>query len=534
MRVTEGKGHDHSKRRRHHFLVSDVSGLLTEHASRTPEMLALSIDGRTLTWKELVCSVAVAARVLDEDPRAPRGASVGIFMRNSIEWAVWAYACAVTARTIVPLNIKLLESELAYQLEQSDCALVFAAAADSDLLERLSKAILKTARSGGTEVPACVAVDQQETSGTSRHDATDVLRLDWLPPVPDETTLIIQYTSGTTAQPKGVVLAHGQVILNARGVAERLQLTREDRIASPSPFFHVAGTTLLLFLGLVSGASVFSFSRFDPEMVLDVLERERITIYNGVDSLFVGLLKAPSFAKERLRSVRTGWIASSQEVVLQVHTEMGLPGIVNVYGISECSPNVTIPDVEDPPAVRRTCGRPHSGTEVRIADITDGRTLERGEVGLIEVRGPCVMRGYYRKPRETADVFGPDGWLRTGDRGYLDEDGNLVYLGREKDMLRVGGENVAPAEVEAAILEHPSVAMVAVIGMPHPILQEVPVAFVVPREGARLESRGVRDFLANRLASFKVPYDVRIVDSLPMTGSEKVQKYRLRDMLLER
>jgi acyl-CoA synthetase (AMP-forming)/AMP-acid ligase II len=207
---------------------------------------------------------------------------------------------------------------------------------------------------------------------------------------------------------------------------------------------------------------------------------------------------------------------------------MGLTGVANVYGISEASPNVTIADADDPPAMRQTCGRPHSGTEVRIVAL-DGGTAPAGESGLIEVRGPCVMKGYLDDPEQTAATVSADGWLTTGDRGHLDADGNLVYEGRAKDMLRVGGENVAPAEIEAVLLAHPELAAAAVVGVPHDRLVEVPAAFVVPHPGRAVSPEQVTEHVAQALAPHKVPRLVIVTDELPMTGSGKVRKHQLAE-----
>jgi acyl-CoA synthetase (AMP-forming)/AMP-acid ligase II len=205
---------------------------------------------------------------------------------------------------------------------------------------------------------------------------------------------------------------------------------------------------------------------------------------------------------------------------------MGLTGIVNVYGISEASPNVTIADSRGPEEMRCTCGKPHSGMEVRIVDEKRA-AVPPGTIGLIEARGPCVMKGYLDDPGQTAAVIDAEGWLTTGDLGLIDEDGNLIYEGRAKDMLRVGGENVSPAEIEAVLLTHPDIANAAVIGIPHDKLLEVPMAFVVTHAGREGDSVAITHFVEERLAAYKVPRSVVFLDELPMTGSAKVRKGEL-------
>lgn len=224
-------------------------------------------------------------------------------------------------------------------------------------------------------------------------------------------------------------------------------------------------------------------------------------------------------------------MAAPREIARQVHERMGLTGIVNVYGLSEASPNVCVADPRGDVEQRRTCGKPHSGTRVRIVDPWSRAALPVGSVGVIEVNGPCVTQGYYRNDDATREAIDPEGWLHTGDLGWIDQNGDLTYDGRAKDMLRVGGENVAPAEIESVLLTHPDVLEVAVVGTPHDRLVEVPAAFVVPRKGAAVEPEALTAYAEERLASFKVPRVVVVVDALPKTGSGKVQKVRLKELL---
>ena len=510
-----------------------VEELLARHERERPEHVAFDIDGRRMTWGELARAARDVAAGLQRVLGVTRGDHVAILMPNSIEWVVWALACGLAGATIVPLNTRLQPDEVAYQLAQSDAAAVVTDGRYVELLERVG-----AHERSGERFPRLRHVVVLGDDAGALQWATPYEPPAVGPAAPAERgtaddVLIMQYTSGTTAFPKGALLTQGQVLLNAAGVAGRMHVSDRDRVCSPSPFFHSGGSTLLLFLGLVTGATVLSFGRFDPADVLATIEREQATIYNGIESFFIGLLKDPSFAPERVRSVRTGWIAASAELVGQVHEEMGMTGIINVYGVSEASPNVTIADADAPPEVRRTCGPPHSGTEVRIVDERTGEPLGANRSGLIEVRGPCVMQGYYAKPDATAEVLGTDGWLKTGDRGRLDDAGNLVYEGRGKEMLRVGGENVAPAEVESALLRHPDIAQAAVIGIPHEELQEVPAAFVAPEPGRSLDPAAVSEYAAERLAKFKVPRTVHVLDELPMTGSGKVQKFRLAELVAD-
>ncbi|ODU07683.1 MAG: hypothetical protein ABS81_00915 [Pseudonocardia sp. SCN 72-86] len=362
-------------------------------------------------------------------------------------------------------------------------------------------------------------------------DAEKVNSVFALPDVPADQRFIIQYTSGTTSRPKGVVLTRRKVQQNALGVIGRLHVGPADRIASVSPFFHTAGTSAFLFVSLLSGAQLYTLVGFEPERVLQLIEKERVSVYVGVETLFTGLAKSPGFSPERVESIRTGWTTGSVEGLRYIHEVMGIPGIVNVFGMTEAAPVACMPDSHDPVEVRRTSGYPLPDTHIRVVDPSTGRLCEDGQPGLIEILGPCVTEGYYDKPQETADAFTSDGWLKSGDRGVIDTDGNLVYLGRDKDILRVGGENVAPAEVEQALLEYDDVTGAAVLGKPHDLLEEVPVAFITVRPGHTVDLARLAEFLSVRLASFKVPRTVKVVAEFPMTGSQKIKKYELRGLI---
>lgn len=509
-----------------------VGGFLGLWAVTAPQSLALDVDGEQRTWGELAAAADERARYMAGPLGVRAGDHVAILMPNSVDWVAWAYACGIIGAVVVPLNIRLTAREFAYQLRHSGSTVVISDRPNltGKVHEALSQRPEATGPSADRLGPTVVVTYSPAPAGCRSfvpEPSPEKLDREVVARPSPEDTLILQYTSGSTAQPKGVMLTHRQILTNAEGVVGRLHIGPEDRICSPSPFFHVAGTTLLLFLGLVSGASVYSFGSFEPARVLRTIEEERITIYNGVEAFFLGLHSEAGFTKERVGSIRSGWIAASPALTALVHEEMGMAGIVNCYGLSEASPNVSIPDAYDPVEVRRTAGRPHSGGEIRIVERESDIPVQSGTSGLIEVRGPCVMKGYHADPVANSQVFTADGWLRTGDLGRLDEAGNLTYEGRAKDMMRVGGENVAPAEVEAVLLEHPAVAEVAVFGEPHPDLQEVPTAVVVLHVGTSAKPDDLVAHVESRLARYKIPRVIRIVDSLPHTGSGKVDKRTL-------
>ncbi len=507
-----------------------VGGMLLQHLEDRGARVALRADGEVRTWQELADEVARVVSWLDAR-EVPPGGHVSLLLPNGIDWAVWALATGLSGRTVVPANTRLRADELRYQLWQSDSRVLVVPGEDAaHLLDTVELARQPGEQASAPDLQTIVAVGETERPWTTPYVAPTPAELRDRAH-PDDVALI-QYTSGTTAFPKGAMLSHAAILQDAAGVAGRLRLTEEDRYFSPSPFFHSAGSTLLLYLGLVTGLPVTTTSAFDPERALEVIEQEGITVYGGIDALWVNLLHADGFDQRRVASLRKGWIAATGELFDRVAETAQLDGLVNLYGLSEASPNVTIADVAGDADHRRTCGQPHSGFEVRIVDPTSREPLATGTSGEIELRGPCVMLGYYAKPEETAEMIDEDGWLRTGDRGSLRDDGCLTYEGRYKHMLRVGGENVAAAEIETVLLDHPDLAMAAVIGAPHDRLGEVPVAAVVLKSGRHIAPEELVAFAEAKLAGFKVPRRIEVMEELPVTGSGRVQKFELERLLL--
>jgi fatty-acyl-CoA synthase len=309
----------------------------------------------------------------------------------------------------------------------------------------------------------------------------------------------------------------------------------DDRYFNCRPFFHVAGTTLSLLVSLVAGACLVTLPTFEAGAALAMMARERCTLTSGNDTLFQLMMGHPGFDPAALH-LRGGWAAAGPETIRNIVERMGAREVCVAYGLSEASPNVTLNDHRDPLELRIAgLGKPLDGVEVRIT--AGGKALAPGETGEIEVRGWNVMRGYYKNPAETAKVLSADGWLRTGDLGVLTADGRLRMVGRLKDVFRVGGENVAPAEVEEVLLAHPAVATAQVVGVPDARLGEVGAAFVTLKAGAAAREHELTLFLRERCANFRVPRYLAIVDgfdAIGMTASGKVQKNRLREHEIER
>lgn len=473
-----------------------------------------------------------------------RGDHVGVLTGNDAEWVTLFYGAALIGAVTVPVNTRFKAPEIAFALRRADCRAVFvrgqflridfAAAlreAEPAVVERLPGAALPLLRHAvmiGGEVPAGAlswpAFRGAQAEEAALEAATAI--------VGTEDPLLVQFTSGTTAYPKGVLLTHENMLRNAAAAALRLGVRADDRYLNCRPFFHVAGSTLSLLVCLVTGACMVTPPTFEAGAALDLLERERCTLTSGNDSIFQMLMAHPAYRRDRLH-LRGGWAAAGPVTMRRVIEEMGVTGLCWAYGLSEASPNVVLSDHREP-AELRISGRaaPHPGIELRIADPATGAVLPPDHDGEIQLRGWSVMRGYHNDQDATAKAFTPDGWLRTGDLGALDPTGRLRMVGRLKDVLRVGGENVAPAEVEEVLLQHSAVAMAQVVGVPDARLGEVPAAFVTLRPGADTTAEALLEWLRPRLANFRMPRHLRVVpdfEAIGMTASGKVQKARLRE-----
>jgi fatty-acyl-CoA synthase len=503
-----------------------------------PDAEAFVMGDTRLSFAALAERVAGAASALAALGIA-RGDHVAICLGNGPEWVVLLHAVTAIGGVAVPINTRLKDDEIAYQLHQSDARFLFVC--DRFLkvdfiamMRRICPAIDR-----GLPDPALPRLETVVVLGADVPGGAvgwqDVIARGGAPVRPDvapDDPALIQYTSGTTARPKGVLLTHRNMVLDAWYVAARIGVRPGDRYYSPRPFFHVAGTTLSILTALCGGACLLTTPRFAPGPVLKLISEERCTLLSGNDTLLLMLLGDPAFGDHEY-CLRGGWAAASPSVMRQLVDRFGATETVIAYGLSEASPNCAMSDWRDPLEDRiNGLAGPQPGVALRIADPATGADLPADSPGEILVRGWNVMQGYYNKPEETAAAIDADGWLHTGDLGTLSADGRLTFLGRLKEIIRVGGENLAPAEVEDCILAHPAVAQVQVVGAPDPRLVEVPVAYVVPREGVAVTSGEIIDWAKARLAGFKVPRHVRFLDgfeAVGMTASGKVQRDRLRE-----
>jgi fatty-acyl-CoA synthase len=460
-------------------------------------------EGR-FTYGDLLFNAEAAAGAM-QALGLQRGDRIGILMGNDEKWLALFYGAALIGAVTVPVNTRFKAAEIDFCLKQAEC-----------------KALFYVERFLNIDFGAMV----RQIGFSNAVDASAGLPSGPFKPVAVEPTdlLLIQFTSGTTANPKGAMLTHDSMLRDAWAAGTRIGIRAEDRYFNCRPFFHVAGSTLSALMALVSGACLVTLPTFEAGAALELMERERCTLLSGNDTIMQMLMGHADFPRRRLR-LRGGWAAAGPQTMRAVIDVLGAKQICAAYGLSEASPNVVMSDWRDPEHLRvNGLALPHPGVEIRIAP--DGE---------IQVRGWNVMKGYCNNPEASSRAFTEDGWLRTGDLGELTNDGRLRMIGRLKDVFRVGGENVAPAEVEEVLLAHPAVETAQVIGVPDARLGEVPCAYVTLKAGKTVEADQLIDWCKARCANFRVPRYLRIVDdfeAIGMTASGKVQKTKLREHAL--
>ncbi|HEV7821623.1 MAG TPA: AMP-binding protein, partial [Burkholderiales bacterium] len=469
-----------------------LSTTLANAARERPAQEALVIAGSRLTYAQLWQDVQQAAAALHASG-IRRGDHVAVCMGNSIEWAVFFCATASIGAVTVPVNTRFKADEFEYCIKQADVKLLFVIDRFIkidfiDMLRGFCPAIdrqlpdpelpqLRDVIVLGTDVPKA-ATSYADFLGHGANAGALPLAA-----VQPDDVLLMQFTSGTTSYPKGVMLTHDNMLRNAAYIARRFDCRAGDRYFSARPFYHVAGSTLSLLAALTSGATLFSTPTFDAGEALRVMSDEKCTLTSGNDTMFLMQLNHPDFSRYPL-TLRGGWVSCGPEVTQQLVDRMGMRGVTQAYGLSEASPNVCMSRYDDD-LQKRIDGWAHllDDVEVRIVDPDSGQDVAAGTPGEILVRGWSVMKGYYKMPEQTVKAIDQDKWLHTGDLGVMDDEGRLRFMTRIKDVFRVGGENVAPAEVEDVLHKHPKIKQAQVIGVPDPRLIEVPAAYVILREG---------------------------------------------------
>jgi fatty-acyl-CoA synthase len=472
--------------------------------NRAPKAEALVTQTGRFTYGDLLFKAKGAAGAM-QAMGLGHGDRVGILMGNDEKWLALFYGAALIGAVTVPVNTRFKAAEIDFCLKQSGCKALFYVERFLNL--DFGAMVREIGFSNALDVSAGIP-EKKFGSGSV---------------FPDDV-LLIQFTSGTTAYPKGAMLTHDGMLRDAWAAGTRIGIRPDDRYFNCRPFFHVAGSTLSALMALVSGACLVTLPTFEAGAALELMERERCTLLSGNDTIMQMLMGHADFAKRKL-SLRGGWAAAGPQTMRAIIEVLGAKHICAAYGLSECSPNVVMSDWRDPEELRvNGLALPHPGVDIRIS-----------REGEIQVRGWNVMKGYCNNPEANANAFTADGWLRTGDLGELTADGRLRMVGRLKDVFRVGGENVAPAEVEEVLLAHPAVETAQVVGVPDARLGEVPCAYVTLKANQSVSEAELLQWTKARCANFRVPRYLRIVEdfeAIGMTASGKVQKTRLREHAL--
>jgi fatty-acyl-CoA synthase len=517
------------------LLGETIGANLERTVNRVPDREALVSrhQGLRYTYAQLDAAVDELARGLMDVGIEP-AERVGIWSPNCAEWVLVQYATAKIGAILVNVNPAYRTSELEYALRQSGCRTLIAAPSfkSSDYVSMVAE--VHPSLPGLEHVIFLHSPEWDDLRDRATRVTVDALRsradaLDFDDPIN------IQYTSGTTGFPKGATLTHHNILNNGFFVGEGCGYTDADRVCIPVPLYHCFGM-VMGNLGCTShGATiVYPEAAFEAGAVLETIEAEGCTSLYGVPTMFIAELEHPDFARFDLSSLRTGIMAGSPcpvEVMKQAVSAMHMEEVTICYGMTETSPVSTQTSAADSLDKRvSTVGRVHPHVEVKIVDPSTGGTTPRGAAGELLTRGYSVMTGYWDDPERTADAIDAQRWMHTGDLATMDDEGYVNIVGRIKDMVIRGGENVYPREVEEFLYTHPDVVDVQVIGVPDALYGEELMAWVKLREGASVDAEGLRDFCRGRIAHFKVPRYIRFADDFPMTVTGKVQKYKMREV----
>src|SRR3954470_20131280 len=512
------------------LLGETIGANLARTVARVPDADALVSCHQDVRWSyaELDERVSALARGLLAAGLEP-GDRLGLWSPNCAEWVLLQYATARAGIILVNLNPAYRTSELEYALRQSGCRMMVSAAAfkTSDYPAMAAEV-----------APACEALERLVLLESPEWDELARGGDAELPELDLDDPINIQYTSGTTGFPKGATLSHHNILNNGFFVTELIHVTERDVTCLPVPFYHCFGMVMGNLGALAHGGSVvIPAPSFEPRATLEAVAAEGVTSLYGVPTMFIAMLDHEDFASFDLSSLRTGIMAGSPcpiEVMKKVVERMHMSEVAICYGMTETSPVSTQTRTDDPLERRvGTVGRVGPHVEVKVVDPATGRVVERGEPGELCTRGYSVMLGYWEDPERTAEAIDPAGWMHTGDLATMDNDGYLNIVGRSKDMVIRGGENIYPREIEEFLYTHDAIADVQVIGVPDERYGEELCAWVIARPGAELDEDDVRDYCRERMAHFKVPRYVMFVEEFPMTITGKVQKFKMREASVE-
>ncbi len=484
-----------------------------------------------------------------------KGDHVGVWATNVPDWLTYFFAAAKIGAVLVTVNTSYKTHELEYLMSNSDLhtLCLIDGWRDSDYLGMVSELVpeLKTSERGFLKSERFPCLKNVIYIGPEKHrgmyNTQELILLgehiddteleDAKAEVDSYDVVNMQYTSGTTGFPKGVMLTHVNILNNGYSIGDRQKFTNKERVCLPPPLFHCFGIVLGVMAVLSHGAALVMIETFDPLLVLASVQKEKATALYGVPTMFIAELNHPMFNMFDLSTLRTGIMAGSLcpiETMRAVIDKMYMKDITIVYGLTESSPGMTQSFADDPMEKKvTTVGREFPMVEVKVAHPETGEELPVGEQGEMCCRGYNIMKGYYKNPEATASVIDKDGWLHSGDLGVKDPDGNFRITGRIKDMIIRGGENIYPREIEEFLYQMPEIKDVQVAGVPSPKYGEEVGAFIILHEGKNLSEEDVKDYCRGKIARFKIPKYIFFMKEFPMTASGKIQKYKLRELSVE-
>lgn len=499
--------------------ISNINDLLQRQSEKYYALEAVVDSKSRLTYAQLNEQAAQLSSYFYEEKNVRKGDRVVIAVENSVHYVVAFYAVLKLGAIVVPLNPLYQEVESEYVLVKTEPQVVITSnptmmgkIKDYKKLNFSIMTVEKSKYSSIEEALRHVVQHEMEIEEVSKDDLG-----------------VIMFTSGTTGQPKGAMLTQGNILFSAHAGATVMQATEEDRYLIPNPLFHIMGVTFML-RSLWTASKIVLMERYSVRGALQLIEREKITIHPGVPTMFILELNSEHFDNCDLTSLRTGEMAAAPcpvEIVKRIREEMNC-NILVAYGATETSATLTITNFEDSDEMRaETVGRAIPGVEIKVVNDF-GKRCTVGEVGELLCRGPGVMKGYYKMPVETKEAFDDHGYFKTGDMAMIDENGYVKIVGRKKEMIIRGGFNIYPREIEEILHEHPDVKEAAVIGMPHDIYGEIPIACISLVEGKRVEEQIMLDYLNERLVKYKVPEQIIMFEDLPVTASGKISKLMIK------
>lgn len=537
------------------FIENTLGGVLDDLSKNNPNGWAVRYTDRNYfrTWKELNDEADLIARGM-MSLGVKKGDHVAIWATNTPEWILTLFAAAKIGAVLVTVNTNFKIFELEYLLRQSDTKLLVMIGGfkNNDYVATVNELLpeLKTT-SGEIEsehlpfLKRVVFAGKETPEGMLNFEDLKILGGDFPVEIYEENkktlnthdVVNMQYTSGTTGFPKGVMLTHYNILNNGKTIGDGMKFTKNDKLCITVPFFHCFGLVLAMMACITHGTTMVPVERYSPVPVMNAISAEKCTAVHGVPTMFIAMLEHAQFNNFDFSSLRTGIMAGSPcpiEVMKKVIDKMNMREIVIVFGQTEASPGCTMTTTSDSIDKRvNTVGRAFPGVECKIIDPETGDELPINTPGEFCARGYNIMKGYYKMPEATAQAIDKDGWLHTGDLCTVDEDGYYKVVGRIKDMIIRGGENIYPKEIEECLYTCDKVSDVQVIGVPSEAYGEEVMVCVILKEGEKMTEEEVKEFVGARMAKHKVPRYVRFVDSFPTNAAGKIQKYKMREEAIE-